>query len=742
MAFWNPESTVTLYRVPWDSSYDNVVDWKTTDRDAYFASLPSKDVITKSDSAYMPLGMQIVIDLPYEVARKFNYCVVSNPANPVEGDEDYKLYYFITATGYPNPSASVLTCSLDVWTTRYTDIKFNVGYVERGHIGMANSNLVNAPEGGYTKALNTYCTQADGVSTGDQYQTFKVDAFQINDPEQPSYVCVVSTCKLYGGRGTVDNPQLKTADGNLVDGIVSGCNVYFIAIDDIRIFMSDMADFPWISQNIISICTVPNKLINFDYLEDKTSYYNERLYHYYVPNRDYSKSFNWNFGDIPCLSDDAVIDIANLKSKERWGQSTDAKYWYQSIDKLNAYPYAVIELTSSSSGQSVYLKPELLGGDVTPLVYISCAIQPFASCAVAPKYYGHFDGKQFSVAVKDGDEVSTRDIPYGELFNCAIWFDNFPQWSIVNNAYLAYMASTAHTRAYQYDNALWGYQSAVVNAKNANKNATYQAGINYLNARTEIDRTQSVFGAEYGQRELEVGVGNMQTALNTITSMPSTLASGAAAGGFLGAAGFGAASVASAVGGMYTNAQSLEAMKAVNSANVSAASEIARRNQSAAAQIAGNNYGTSLFISAGNYDNEIQGIDASYADAKLTQPSQSGNTGGDGLRYANGIEWLIEVRYKTLCDDAIIRNGDFFRRFGYAVNRYMNIPNDLSLCKYWTYWKVQQLETSSALMNEDEKSVIKGIFAKGVSVWTNPDEIGTIYPRANRVLNDKIRDYY
>jgi len=740
MAFWNPESIVTLYRVPWDSSYDNVVDWKTTDRDAYFASLPSKDVITKSDSAYMPLGMQIVIDLPYEVARKFNYCVVSNPANPVEGDEDYKLYYFITNTGYPNPSASVLTCSLDVWTTRYTDIKFNVGYVERGHIGMANSNLVNAPEGGYTKALNTYCTQADGVSTGDQYQTFKVDAFQINDPEQPSYVCVVSTCKLYGGRGTVDNPQLKTADGNLVDGIVSGCNVYFIAIDDIRIFMSDMADFPWISQNIISICTVPNKLINFDYLEDKTSYYNERLYHYYVPNRDYSKSFNWNFGDIPWLSDDAVIDIANLKSKERWGQSTDAKYWYQSIDKLNAYPYAVIELTSSSSGQSVFLKPELLGSDVTPLVYISCAIQPFASCAVAPKYYGHFDGKQFSVTVKDGDEVSTRDIPYGELFNCAIWFDNFPQWSIVNNAYLAYMASTAHTRTYQYDNALWGMNSSNLTAQNSYKNSRISISNAYANAKIEADRTRDVFAENYAQSQTEFGVNAVTGGINLATNVIGSFANPTQSPVEFGANFVGSA--ANYVGGVVTGLSGLEHSQNINKLNLAALRQSAKNTRNSSREIAENNLALASTVNQGNYDNEIQGIDAAYADAKLTQPSQSGNTGGDGLRYANGIEWLIEVRYKTLCDDAIVRNGDFFRRFGYAVNRYMNIPNDLSLCKYWTYWKVQQLETSSALMNEDEKNVIKGIFAKGVSVWTNPDEIGTIYPRANRVLDDKIRDYY
>jgi hypothetical protein len=748
MAFWNPESTVSLYRVPWDSSYDNVIDWKVQDRDAYFDSIPSKDVVTKSDSAYMPLGMQICVDVPYEQARKFNYVVVSNPGQPVEGDEPYKLYYFIVGTGYPNPSSTVLTCSLDVWTTRFGDVSFDVGYVERGHIALANAGLVDAPAGGYTKALNLYCTQSDGVATGDQYITYDVDTFQISDPTKPTYVAVVSTAVLYSSEGksdwgTVDNPNLRSATGTYVDGVFSGCDVTILSTRDLSFMLGALSTAPWVAQCIISIGTVPNKLLNFDYLKEVTVYFGEVPFKIFKPNTKFKKSMNWNFGDVPQLSDDSVIDVGRLKSDKRWLKTEDDPVrFYRDLDKLNAFPYSVIELASSCSGQSVFLKPELLGGDVTPLVFIACAVQPFASCAVAPKFYGHFQGNQFSVAVNDNGTVDVRDIPYGEFLNCAIWFDDFPQWSIVNNAYIAFMASTAHTRAYQYDNANWSLNRSNLAAKNSYTNSQIDYNTAYGNAVREINRSQDVYAAQYAQREREVSAGNLSTAVSTVASLPDALKSGTKLGGGLGAVGMAAAAVTPAIASMYTNATSLDTMQAVNAANYKWSFQNARASRDASKQMAENNLATATTVNRGDYDMEVQGLDAAYADARLTQPSQSGNSGGNGLRYANGVEWLVEVRYKTLSDDAIIRNGDFFKRFGYSVNRYVNMPASLSLCNHYTYWKVQQLETSSALMNEDEKDVMKGIFSKGVTVWRDPADVGHVSPKANSVEPSSINHYY
>src|SRR5699024_6568007 len=43
----------------------------------------------------------------------------------------------------------------------------------------------------------------------------------------------------------------------------------------------------------------------------------------------------------------------------------------------------------------------------------------------------------------------------------AVWFQNMPQFSLVNDGFLSYMASTAHTREYQYNAAGWGQEKSI-----------------------------------------------------------------------------------------------------------------------------------------------------------------------------------------------------------------------------------------------------------------------------------------
>ncbi len=713
MPFWNPSSTVVLCKVPWDSSYDDVVDWTVASRAEYFASVMREDAHVLGSSSYMPLGMAVNVDLPYSEARKYNYCIVTNNRQLDENDEPYTLYYFITQTDYANPSTTVLTCDLDVWTTRFDEFEWVNGYVERSSIGLVNKPLVDAEN--YPQALNMYCTQPDGVSTGDMYYTFAVDTYSIDRPasadDSDSWVSIVSTASLETDPGTVDNPTLKTAKGGKFDGVFSGCEVYFVKSSQFTQFMQVIAEYPWVSQCIISISSVPSKLMPSDSVE-LVPIFNGKFNGYRLTD---ASNNTWDNDSLPPQL--GIIDVSKLKSDDRFNASTEP---YRHIDKLNAYPYAVIELTSSFSGQSVFLKPECLGSNTTALRYIACAVQPFLSCAVFPERYGSFKEGYYEVT----DRGVTRRVPYGELTNCAVWFDEMPTFSIVNNAYIAYMASTAHTRQYQYSDAAWSMSRTRLAAANVYANSVTEANAAYASENDRINLQRYNARLQFINDAANVASG-VATGAMSVAASPNR----------------GSALVGAGLNSMGDAAQFMT-NALMNQASINTNQGIANRNFATSTGVASNNLALANRVSSGDYDNQVAGIDASYADAALTQPSQSGNTGGAGLLYSNNVYYTVEVRYKTVSDDALIRNGDYFLRFGYAVNRFMDIPRSLVYNSNYSYWKVQQLVFTKASSNDTERNVIKGVFSKGVTVWKDPKSVGKTLPKGNLPDMTKKADYY
>lgn len=143
-------------------------------------------------------------------------------------------------------------------------------------------------------------------------------------------------------------------------------------------------------------------------------------------------------------------------------------------------------------------------------------------------------------------------------------------------------------------------------------------------------------------------------------------------------------------------------------------------------------------LSQGNYDLAVAGIEAGVQDAALSSPSTVGSMGGEGFRYAHGLLFSGAIKYKRISDDAIIRIGQYFKRFGYKVNRYVTIPqNFLNVMTRFTYWKFLDLQMTSAQADEGSKDVIRAIFAQGVTVWDDPNMIGRVMIQYNNVNTDR-----
>lgn len=88
----------------------------------------------------------------------------------------------------------------------------------------------------------------------------------------------------------------------------------------------------------------------------------------------------------------------------------------------------------------------------------------------------------------------------------------------------------------------------------------------------------------------------------------------------------------------------------------------------------------------------------------------------------------IQVKVKTMPNAEVRQIGDWFARFGYALEQVWDL-NDSGLCpmKHFCYWKcrdawVDDLKAS----NNTAVDMITSILIRGVTVWKNPDEVGRV----------------
>ena len=75
---------------------------------------------------------------------------------------------------------------------------------------------------------------------------------------------------------------------------------------------------------------------------------------------------------------------------------------------------------------------------------------------------------------------------------------------------------------------------------------------------------------------------------------------------------------------------------------------------------------------------------------------------------------------------AIACAGDTFLRYGYMLHQQWQIEK-LQVMKHFTYWKLEEVWCSgSADVLEGAQQAIKDIMTAGVTVWSDPDEIGKV----------------
>lgn len=674
-SIWPTGTHVRLLDVPWDSAYRDVVAWSSAEeRDRWFASRAGSWF--SSNFQNLRPGEPISVPVPYSSVYKYNYIVVTNPQQPVDDEGPARSYfYFITGIQYLSPQATRLTLQLDVMTTYAGAITYGNAYVDRGHIAMANSNA-RVKDG---RALNKYFSLPEGLDVGSEYVPCAREVITINSTEHPPKIVFISTANLAADPGTTSNPSLNVADGQFVDGLPSGCNVYWVALDKFRAVMKAMKDKSWAAQCIVAIYAFPGAL-----LTDGPAV---KLFGNGPEMHFIGTTANYNIGDEPYWETKNMF--SQLAEGLRPAHAED-------VDKLYCYPYSVIEL-GTLTGNPVFLKPNLVKGDHLVIQWMGCCLAPFAKAGFFAENYGDPEGRMdgYSYTYTDFEgKTKTGSIAGGDFLDTCVWLTDFPQFSFVNNAYLTYLASTTHTRDYQYSSAGWQLDRANMTAQTGYQNAQRDIA----SQREQWSNSPAGFGSNVAQRMWSspiVDVGGFTT--------PSL----------------------SDLAGMATQNASLAGWNAQNTvANATGAGSF-NAKLSGQSDIADNNLELARNAAKGDYQNTIAGINATVQDAALTPPSTVGQSGGQGFNWKNGLV-CITVTYKTLSGASLSAVADYFRRYGYSVRRFLSlgsVRHMLCMSKF-AYWRAIGASLTCADANESERETMRGIIEKGVTLWDAPESIG------------------
>lgn len=118
-----------------------------------------------------------------------------------------------------------------------------------------------------------------------------------------------------------------------------------------------------------------------------------------------------------------------------------------------------------------------------------------------------------------------------------------------------------------------------------------------------------------------------------------------------------------------------------------------------------------------------------YRDMYNQPPSPVGAYTGDP--WADEMaQRAYTIKVRTQTKSALVQAGMYMLRYGIASNKLYNKPN-LTACRHFTYWRADDVWLTNDIAPNDALDVIRDRFAAGVTIWTDPTEIGGDYLAAN-----------
>lgn len=804
---WTANTRLMLCNVPWDSGYRDVVRFNGRTGLNKYLDEQTGDVKVITNVTYHKVNEPVILDIPFNTALKYNYLKVTNQAQPIPGNDIARdFYYFVKHVEYIAPNATAFVLQLDVFQSFGYDVEFGNCYVERGHIGIANTEQMK-------NNGRDYLTQPEGMDLGSNYRTIATRTTkpmvasytntsggrEIDDPalyEARFHTLIVSAIDFESENfGTKEAPDFDAAPGGMINGIPSGASLYVTVADPIMI-MKQLKSHPWISQGILAMYAIPNVATRYGWkLSDTITM---------SLSTSGGGADGWRPGNVH--PDDSESDrpgrlpgmvgggqtggvaqpgpgqsktfgfrkIMQVMGSTRrnvlfrdWRNSdeilTKIPSRYRHLKKFLTSPYMIIEMTNFA-GSSIILNPENWAHTHAVLNERPQLAPPSPRITFNPQAYNAYPGSVTPVGHYGNDyiKVDGENWPLtggntmtfddqGEYLNMSISVSNFPTFAITNDQSILTYAQNAHSISQSYASADWSQQKALTGM-----NTAYQQGYEGIDAANQSLNTSNAYSSamtargnalntallnsQFDQRNhmgwWNVGTSVLSGAIGAGSGqMASQIKGEGATSGTGGLIGLGAAqglvdsSIAQA--GQYMSQgwerDRLGLQNSYNTTNteLSNAHAVGQFGIKSGYQsyLLDSNYNLASYSAKGDYAMAIAGVDAKVRDLQAIQPSSVGTAGGDTNNLAyDGI--MISLRWKMIDGSAIRRVGDYWLRYGYAVNMFLKPPKDMHCMSRFTYWKMQETYLVNTHIPEQFKDTIRGIFEKGVTVWRRPEYLG------------------
>ena len=375
---WIAGTKIKLCNVLWNADYSDVARFATNiERDKWFDELNDYYTIElDSDRAYVP-EQAIKIPVPYDVAARFNYMVVTIPvlpgSNPPINYENQEVgirrwYFFVNSIDYRAANSTACRLSLDIWTQYQNDVDIKYLMLERGHAPVAasdvdkylanpidNNDYILAPDitpsDSQIVRSSNYIPFGDGTKYVCFASTCPIDELRSmgtvvhNDPEYTFGAITYSNIDTrYGYQLQVNGFKAGNGDnysalnthvqpfGRTQNFIPNGSYMYAIQAVSVRAFITKvMNDCPVFFRTVLACFMVDADMLTFG---ASVSFHGYTIYE--------------------CIGTNSTVDIKLTK------EMFDFPNEYKHLAKLYTFPYSEIEITDNV-GETVTIRVENTG---------------------------------------------------------------------------------------------------------------------------------------------------------------------------------------------------------------------------------------------------------------------------------------------------------------------------------------------------------------------------------------------
>lgn len=136
--------------------------------------------------------------------------------------------------------------------------------------------------------------------------------------------------------------------------------------------------------------------------------------------------------------------------------------------------------------------------------------------------------------------------------------------------------------------------------------------------------------------------------------------------------------------------------------------------------------GTQLANNQRTYDTAMAAIQANLNQAGVAEPLQFGQRMNGDTCVTRPLTSMCSI--VTQPTGAIMQTAAMFARYGYNLNQQWRIENNnFQIMEHFTYWECSEVWCAgTGGAPEVAQQAIKDIMSKGVTVWSDPNEIGMV----------------